>query len=83
MLFKDLDPTSVFFVQHAHTGHTTQMEFIYVGEGSLILILHVLISDFNPVWSAYVWVAFPSPSSKTYNPKYPLFLKVCWVQKTL
>ena len=57
-------------VLHIHTGNTVQMEFIYVREGSLILILHVLISDFNPVWSAYVSVSF---SCNYYRPNYLLF----------
>lgn len=26
----------------------------------MVLILHALISDFNPVWTAYVCVSFPS-----------------------
>lgn len=58
-LFKNLHPTSVFRAAYSDRIHYS--DGIYLCKrGSLILTLHGMISDFNPVWSTYVSVSFPS-----------------------
>lgn len=69
MWFKDLCPTSALHAAHPHRKRYSDGIYLCKG-GSLILILHVLISDFNPVWSAYVCVSFPST---------PVIIKVFWL----